>query len=168
MIFDAHAHVYPAAGGFWKRASTAEELIAAMDRSGVSRATVIAIEPHITAEEVCDAATRFPARLVPIGSVDPFAADAPAAIDHQVKALGVRGIKLHPRLQRIRFEDLARVEPIAVRCGVLGVPLIVCSFAGGGTCFGGVHWSSAMSWRRPRPRRPSSWPTRGDTGRWMR
>ena len=131
MIFDAHAHVYPGAGGFWKQASSAEALIAAMDKAGVARATVIAIEPSLPVDVVCEAAGKYPARLVPIGSVDPHAADVLDAIDTQVRGRGVRGIKLHPRLHRIGLDDLPVLEPIAARCGELNVPLIVCSFLGG-------------------------------------
>jgi predicted TIM-barrel fold metal-dependent hydrolase len=137
MIFDAHAHVYPSAGGFWKRASTPEALIAAMDQAEVSRAAVIAIEPHLPVGVACDAAARYPDRLIAIGSVDPADPAAAAAIDRQVTARGVRGIKLHPRLQKIQFADLPRLQPLAARCGELGVPLIVCSFLGGPDLFRG-------------------------------
>lgn len=137
MIFDAHAHVYPGSGGFWKTASTAEDLVAAMDRAGVGRAAVIAIAPHLPARAVCDAAAAYPGRLVPIGSVDPLADGALAAIEEQVRAGGVRGIKLHPRLQRVGIGDLPRLQPIAARCGELGVPLIVCTFLGGTDLFRG-------------------------------
>jgi predicted TIM-barrel fold metal-dependent hydrolase len=134
VIFDAHAHVYPAAGGFWKRASTAEELIAAMDGAGVTRAAVIAIEPHLPVSIVNDAAARYPDRLVAVGSVDPRGPAAIASVERQV-AEGVRGIKLHPRLQRIGFEDLATLQPLALRCGELRVPLVICSFLGGADLF---------------------------------
>ena len=131
MIFDAHAHVYPAAGGFWKQASSVEALIAAMDASGVSRAAVIAIEPDLPAAVACEAARAYPERLVPIGSIDPRAPGALASLDAQVREHGVRGIKLHPRMQKVGLDDLETVVPVARRCGELGVPLIVCSFLGG-------------------------------------
>jgi uncharacterized protein len=131
MIFDAHAHVYPGAGGFWKQASSAETLIAAMDAAGVARAAVIAIEPSLPVSGVCEAAARYPGRLVPIGSIDPKAPGSLDALETQVRDRGVRGIKLHPRLHRIGLGDVAALTPIAARCGELGVPLIVCSFLGG-------------------------------------
>jgi uncharacterized protein len=134
VIFDAHAHVYPSAGGFWKRASSAEELIAAMDAAGVTRAAVLAIEPDLPAGVVAEAAGRHPDRLVAVGSVDPRSQTALASLDRQVTA-GVRGIKLHPRIQKISLDDLPRLQPIAARCGELAVPLIVCSFAGGRDLF---------------------------------
>lgn len=137
MIFDAHAHVYPGAGGFWKRASTASALVAAMDAAGVSRAAVIAIEPVLPVTVVRDAVAQYPDRLVSIGSVDPRQADAVTVVERQVRELGVRGIKVHPRLQELRFEALSLLEPVARRCGDLGVPLVVCSFAGGPDLFRG-------------------------------
>lgn len=137
MIFDAHAHVYPGAGGFWKRASSAGELIAAMDRAGVARAAVVAIEPALPVGVVREAVAAHPDRFVAVGSVDPAHEEAVADAERQVTVLGVRGIKLHPRLQQIRFEDLPRLEPLAIKCGELRVPLVVCSFAGGPDLFKG-------------------------------
>jgi predicted TIM-barrel fold metal-dependent hydrolase len=135
-IFDAHTHIYPdCAGGFWRRPSSVDALIAAMDDAGVAKAAVIAIAPHIPTETVCKAVAAHADRLVPIGSVDPHGSDALAEIDRAVQHLGVRAIKLHPRLQGIRFEDLDTLIPIANHCAKAGVPLIVCSFCGGRELF---------------------------------
>lgn len=135
-IFDSHTHIYPdAAGGFWRQPSDADALIAAMDDAGVSKAAVIAIAPHISTETVCKAIAAHADRLVPVGSVDPRDSGALAAIDRAVQDLGVRAIKLHPRLQGIQFEDLEMLVPIAKRCAAADVPLIVCSFCGGRELF---------------------------------
>ncbi len=137
MIFDAHTHVYPGAGGFWKRASSAAALVEAMDRAGVARAAVLAIEPQLPVSVVREAVLAYPDRFVAVGSVDPLADGALSALEMQVTTLGVRGIKLHPRLQRIEWTDLSRLQPVAIRCGELGVPLIVCTFPGGPELFTG-------------------------------
>lgn len=135
-IFDAHTHIYPdATGGFWRQPSSADSLIAAMDAAGVEKAAVIAIAPHIPTEVACAAAAGHPDRLVAIGSVDPHDRTALPAIDRFVTDLGVRAIKLHPRLQDIKFEDLDLLVPVAERCAKHGIPLIVCSFVGGRDLF---------------------------------
>lgn len=136
QVFDAHTHIYPdASSGFWRQPSSVDALIAAMDDAGVSKAAVIAIAPHISTEIVCKAVATHADRLVPIGSVDPRDSGALEAIDHAVRHLGVRAIKLHPRLQGIRFEDLGMLVPVARRCAAAGVPLIICSFCGGRELF---------------------------------
>jgi predicted TIM-barrel fold metal-dependent hydrolase len=142
VIFDAHVHVYPGRAGFWKTASSAETLIQAMDRAGVSRAAVIAIEPHLPTADLCAAIAPYADRLVPIGSVEPHGDTVVQEIARQVGELGVRGIKLHPRLQGIQFSDLPQLEAIAHQCGAVGVPLIICSFLGGRDLFKGrtLEW----------------------------
>jgi predicted TIM-barrel fold metal-dependent hydrolase len=45
--------------------------------------------------------------------------------------LGVRAIKVHPRLQEFGVQQLDRIVPIAEACAVARVPLVVCSFQGG-------------------------------------
>jgi uncharacterized protein len=102
-----------------------------MDAAGVSKAAVIAIAPHIANAVVRDAAAAHPARLVAIGSVNPLEADAAQQVDAAVGEFGARGIKVHPRLQGLKFEHLDRLVPVADRCGHHRVPLVVCSFLGG-------------------------------------
>lgn len=136
MIFDAHTHVYPAdPRGFWKQQSGVDALIAAMDAAGVDRAAVIAIAPAIPVDIVCDAAKAYPSRLVAIGSVDPSSAEAARDVERQVRDLGVRAIKIHPRLQRISYGDLDTLVPVARACGRARVPLVICSFIGGPDLF---------------------------------
>lgn len=138
MIFDAHCHIYPDTGaGFWKRPSSAQDLVRAMDESGVAKAALIAIESQISTEAVCSAAARYPERLVAIGSVDPHDDRAADHAEHAVRVRGVRAIKLHPRFQKFGFEHLDRIQPIAKRCAQLGVPLVVCTFLGGRELFRG-------------------------------
>ena len=102
-----------------------------MDAADVIRAAVIAIAPHIPNAVVTAAAARYPERLVAIGSIDPLAPDALDALDRAVTADKVRAIKVHPRLQRIRFEHLDALAAVARRCAHHHVPLVVCSFLGG-------------------------------------
>jgi predicted TIM-barrel fold metal-dependent hydrolase len=131
-MFDCHTHVYPAGvAGFWKRPSSVEELISAMDVAGVRRAAVIAIAPYIPNSVVVDAVRAYPDRLVAIGSVEPCSDDSPESVEDAVQRLGVRGIKIHPRLQGVGLPELRRIIPLAERCGALGVPLVICSWPSG-------------------------------------
>ena len=135
-IFDAHTHIYPdSKAGFWKQSSSVEALIKAMDEAGVSKAAVLAIAPRIPTEVVCAAVAVHRNRLVAIGSVDPRDDGALAAIDHFVDVFGVRAIKLHPRLQGIKFDDLELLTRIAKRCAARDIPLVICTFLGGRDLF---------------------------------
>jgi predicted TIM-barrel fold metal-dependent hydrolase len=102
-----------------------------MDETGVSKAAVIAIAPFISTALVTDAVARYPDRLIAIGSIEPFKKEALTQIDDFVHSYGIRAIKLHPRLQEINFEHLEILIPIARKCAIHGIPLIVCSFIGG-------------------------------------
>jgi predicted TIM-barrel fold metal-dependent hydrolase len=136
MILDCHTHVYPAgSAGFWKKASSVDDLLAAMDRASVARAAVVAIAPHISTEQASQAASRAPDRLVAIGSVDPREPSAPAEAARAVRDLGVRAIKIHPRLQSFGAREVPMLVPLAEQCGSLGVPLMICSFQGGADMF---------------------------------
>lgn len=137
-MFDFHTHIYPPApNGFWRQPSSVEDLIQAMDNSGASRAAVIAIAPQISNETVRQAVTAHPDRLVAIGSINPLGEEAIYDIDVAVSQFGVRGIKLHPRLQGLRLDHLERLVPVAERCAHHGVPLVICSFLGGAGLFQG-------------------------------
>jgi len=135
MIFDTHTHIYPTRPAVWPEPSSLEALIASMDDAGVAMAAVVSIAPFIPVAVATTAAAAYPARLVAIGSVDPRARNAIQSLEEQVTTMGVRGIKLHPRLQRIGIEQIDLVIPIARRCGELGVPLIICSLSGGAQPF---------------------------------
>lgn len=132
MIFDFHTHIYPAdANGFWKLPSSVKDLIEAMDAAGVQRAAVIAIAPYISNAVVVEAARAHPDRLVAIGSVEPLGFQVMESLEEAVQRLGVRAIKVHPRLQGFGVEQLSQLMRIAEHCAMLGVPLVICSFEGG-------------------------------------
>lgn len=67
--------------------------------------------------------------------VNPSSAEAARDVERQVRDLGVRAIKIHPRLQRISYGDLDTLVPVARACGRARVPLVICSFIGGPDLF---------------------------------
>jgi len=147
MINDAHCHFFSARffaslGGDaalarlgWEAPGNPEALadrwIAALDRAGVSRATLIASMPG-DAPSVATAVQRHPTRFVGFFMVDPTQADAAtttaAALDRRL----VRAICLYPSMQRFSIQgdrarrvlDVAAARPgtaVFVHCGVLSV-----------------------------------------------
>jgi hypothetical protein len=80
------------------------------------------------------AATRGRADLLSFGSVHPYAKDMERRLDEQ-KALGARGIKVHPAVQLVPPENhravrlyrlaAARALPVLIHCGPVGIELAI-------------------------------------------
>lgn len=98
------------------RSATLENLQASMDKNGVSRSVVLSVYPHVPAEDILQAAKQD-SRIIPFTGPDyrPYADDHTARYREEIAA-GVRGLKLHPILDRKRLdkrETLAIVEAFA-------------------------------------------------------
>ena len=124
-IIDFHTHAFPdnvaakavpqlAAGANVEPRldGTVRSLLASMDKAGIARSVIGSIA---TRPEQFDSILRWSAsiasdRIVPFASVHP--AD-PAAVEriHQVRAAGLKGIKLHPYYQQFTVDE-ARMWPL--------------------------------------------------------
>lgn len=108
---------------------TIPNLLAEMDRTGVAKAALLPIAVRLlgsrdATREVLQALRRSatPERLVPFASVHPH--DPKAASDLADYARhGVRGVKLHPEMQRF-YPDDERAMPVYEACARLGLPVI--------------------------------------------
>jgi predicted TIM-barrel fold metal-dependent hydrolase len=76
--------------------------------------------PRIPNEVVADACERHPATFVGFGSVDPHKGEAAVAEVERIRALGLRGVKLHPTMQAFTPDD-ERHRPIFDACERLGL-----------------------------------------------
>lgn len=114
-----------------------EALIAQMDEAGISQSVLFAVEAPIvyaSNEHVSKLCNRFPDRLMGFASVDPTSENAPAVLDHAVRELGLKGLKLHPPLQRF-FPNSADVFPVYEKAAELNIPVV---FHVGTTPFGSM------------------------------
>lgn len=114
-----------------------ETLIGQMDEAGIARSVLYAVEAPIVYsgnEYVSNVCTRFPDRLLGFASVNPKAADAPTVLEHAVKNLGLKGLKLHPPLQNFFPNDEA-VFPVYEKAAELDIPIV---FHVGTTPFGAM------------------------------
>jgi uncharacterized protein len=125
-LFDAHVHVGRDIDGF---ISTLEDLLAFLERDGVSRAFAFCLdepdrEPAFRAanDRTLDAAERSGGVLVPFARLD--LAEQP--VEEATRALdaGARGIKLHPRAQGFLLDD-ARLAPVFALAAERGVPILI-------------------------------------------
>jgi uncharacterized protein len=102
-----------------------DRLLAALDAAGIERAIVCPSRARghgydVENERVAEFVRVHPDRLVGFARVDPLAPGAEAELEH-VRALGLRGLFLHP------WEDTFRITDPAVDAVIDGLPVIVAS-----------------------------------------
>ncbi|MBQ4290820.1 MAG: amidohydrolase family protein [Clostridia bacterium] len=143
-IIDFHAHIYPdaiaaaavqAVGRFYSiemegGAGTADSLLRAGDRAGISKFVVhsVATKPHHVASInrfIAEQVHLHPDRLIGYGTVHPDMED-PESVIQSIFELGLRGIKIHPDTQAFNMDDprmfpvyeLIRGKlPLLIHCG---------------------------------------------------
>jgi predicted TIM-barrel fold metal-dependent hydrolase len=125
-IFDAHTHLGDDIDGM---AGRLEELIAILDRYGISRANVFCLDepdrvPAFRAPN--DRTLAFAAeakdRLIPFVRLD--LTDSPIEEARRCLDLGARGIKLHPRAQKFQLND-ERLAPVFAIASERRVPILI-------------------------------------------
>lgn len=143
MIVDVHTHVWErpahlsdafiadakaAAGAAYKPIEVdLDEHWKAMEP--VDRAIVLGFRARhvgvlVPNEYVADYVGRHPEKLIGFCSVDPNDADAVEQLDHAVKTLGLRGLKVGPIYQNIHPQD-ERFMALMARAEALGVPVLI-------------------------------------------
>ena len=155
MIADAHCHFFSSAflitlgrdAGVtenaaavlperlgWEAPGTNEELaarwIAELDRSGVSRAMLIASVPGDEGS-VADAVRAHPARMIGAFMVNPTATDAPSRVERAFAESGLSTACLFPAMHRVSVDDertdaifavaARHRRAVFVHCGVLSI-----------------------------------------------
>ena len=125
-IFDAHTHLGDDIDGMTGRY---DELIAVMDRYGVSRCNVFCLDepdrhPGFCAgnDRTLAAAERANGRLIPYVRLD--LTEAPIEEAERCLDLGARGIKLHPRAQKFMLDD-ERLAPVFAIAAERRVPILI-------------------------------------------
>ena len=143
-MIDFHTHVFPEkivdktisflenqCGGQAYLRGTAEALLSSMNEAGIGISVVL---PVVTRPEQFDSINRFAlslteitdGRLLSFGGIHPDN-DHPKERIKELKANGIKGIKLHPDYQETRFDDI-RYKRIVDAASELG--LIVSVHAG--------------------------------------
>lgn len=104
---------------------TVGELLAVMDKSGVDKAVLLPIATKPSQQKTINdwAKSVSSERLICFGSVHPDAEDAFEELE-RIKALGLKGVKLHPDYQDF-FADDEKLFPIYRKCADLGLPVIL-------------------------------------------
>jgi len=122
-IIDFHCHIYPAKIAEKARLSTnafygvvcencpglAEDLICRCRAVGITKCVVhsVATKPEQVQKInafLSQTAAQYPAQLIPFGTIHQDCENV-AAIADEICALGFRGIKLHPDIQKVALND---------------------------------------------------------------
>ena len=102
-----------------------------MDAAGVDQAVLLPIDcttAHhckIGSNEAVAKLAEKNDRFIGFASVDPNVPGAPRQLEHAVKELGLRGLKLDPALQRFNMNDAERVYPLFQVCSELRIPVVM-------------------------------------------
>ncbi len=143
-VIDVHCHVvspdrarYPLApiGGKqsdWssERPTTPEQLLAAMDGAGVSKAAVVQASTAYGHDSsyLADSIARYPERFTGVFSIDPLDANALATMDHWI-ARGMTGLRVFTTGSTMPGQqtwlDDERAFPVWDKAGKLGLPIAV-------------------------------------------
>ncbi|MBQ3157809.1 MAG: amidohydrolase family protein [Clostridia bacterium] len=156
MIIDFHTHTFPdpIAGAAIRKlelaaharsfsGGTQSGLLHAMQAAGIDHAVIlpVATNPLKCASMNDKALAINESRLTSFAAIHPDAPDWHAELS-RVKALGFRGVKIHPVYQGVRIDD-PRFVRILARCGELGLTVVMHSGADIGFP-GAVFCSPAM------------------------
>ena len=125
-IFDAHTHLGNDIDGM---AGSLDELLAVMDRYGVTRANMFCLDepdrhPAFRAanDRTLAYAERSEGRLIPFVRLD--LAEGPAEEAERCLDKGACGIKLHPRAQKFAIDD-ERLAPVFAIAAERRVPILI-------------------------------------------
>jgi uncharacterized protein len=92
---------------------TIDQMVEQFREAGISKALLLGWDaetatkrPRIPNERIAELQAAHPELFVGVASVDPHkGAKAVAELDHAVRRLGLRGLKLHPQIQAFRPDD---------------------------------------------------------------
>lgn len=138
MIIDFHTHAFPekiakptieklsfVSGGLIPQTDgTINGLKAVMERDGIDKSVTLAIATNAKQQRAVNdyIASLQSDSIIPFGSVYPWAEDALEELE-RIKAMGLKGIKLHPEYQQF-FVDDERLKPLYKKASRLGLIIL--------------------------------------------
>ena len=137
MIIDCHTHIHPDVDGLGDRYdASAKTLVDSLRQGPVDRAVILPIAPRVSNEFVSETCLAYPDELIGFASVEPLKGYvAIEDFERAVTLLGLKGLKLHPRMQEFGHDDLEQVVPLIQKCADLGVPALIDAFPYGRNMF---------------------------------
>ena len=108
-----------------------ETFLLEMDVSGIDRAVIAPIDAtsakgvKILSNEQIARLCAMSDRFIGFASVDPHNPKAAEQLEHDVRALGLRGLKLSPSVQEFAAEDRELAYPVYEAAQSLGIPVLI-------------------------------------------
>jgi predicted TIM-barrel fold metal-dependent hydrolase len=128
LIIDAHLHLDEKIDG--TAATAAKELNDQLVQSNIELGIVLHLEDQPwSISEVSEAILKYP-RIKAFVNVHPNSADAKEVLRGGIEELGYIGLKLHPRLQKFKVNDINTIELVKY-AGELNVPVLIDAFPDG-------------------------------------
>jgi predicted TIM-barrel fold metal-dependent hydrolase len=124
MIIDAHVHVTE--NGKWFNThhdASLERLILSLEESGIDKAVVLPIAPFVSNQFVARVCSEYPDRLMGFASVNPLERDAADILVECIEN-GLKGLKLHPKLQKFQLSDL-NAQKVIEKAADLKIPVVI-------------------------------------------
>ena len=115
---------------------TTDQLVEEMDGAGVAKSVILGQDTHATRnpafrsytiknDEVAEIAAKSRDRLIPFAGVDPNAGkEAVRELRRCVRALGMRGLKVHGSAVSVYLNDRRLMYPIYEACQELELPIL--------------------------------------------
>ncbi len=128
MIIDSHLHLDEKVDG--TALGAAYELNTQLEKAGVDKAVVLHLETQPwSAEEVSVAIAKYP-RLAGFINLHPKKENAISQLHKGINELNYIGLKLHPRLQEFKTEDIDTIKLVR-EAGKMNIPVLIDAFPDG-------------------------------------
>lgn len=124
MIIDHHNHVWEgeSTGGFLDEGMSVKRILTEMDTAGVDMAGICTVAQAIDNDYVVEAQKNHPDRFIGYCMVNPREKNAKDTLKKYLE-LGLKGLKLHPRLHGYQLGDHTLVDPLMEVCSEYKVPM---------------------------------------------
>jgi predicted TIM-barrel fold metal-dependent hydrolase len=129
MIIDGHVHVHEKANGFSdKTDASLENLLVELDNSDIQKAVLLPISNLVSNDFVGRICEQHPDKFIGFGSVDPRGGESVVKdLRRDIEEYGLKGLKVHPRIQRIDLNSQIMIEIAKVSVDI-NLPILIDCF----------------------------------------
>jgi hypothetical protein len=123
-IIDAHTHITP--DGRWDDThydASLNRLLNEIEEAKLDKVVLLPLEPYIHTEFIYAVCKEYPELFIGFASVEPFITKAIEKLEKAIVKYELKGLKLHPRMQRFRPND-ERLFKLYKKAEELGIPIM--------------------------------------------
>ena len=130
MIIDGHVHITE--DGKWfdthHNASLAR-LIDELNNSEIEKAVLLPIAPFTSNKFIASICQQYPDKFIGFGSLNPIDDNAATILKNVFPGLGLKGLKIHPRLQNFSLTDEKAINTIK-NAAEQNLPIVIDAWIG--------------------------------------